>query len=150
MKQDNPEIKIIALNKKATHNYTIIQQWEAGVVLSGHETKAIREGQVNFSDSYATIESGQVWIHNLHINADVAYGSYSPTQKRKLLLHKAQIRKIDNRVKNKGYTIIPLRIYFKKQWVKIVIALTEGKTNYDKRQSLKKKEFRREMRTIRT
>ena len=150
MKKDNPEITIIALNKKATHNYTIVQQWEAGIVLSGPETKAIRDGQVNFADSYATIESGQAWLHNLHINADVTYGSYSPTQKRKLLLHKAQIRKIENRVKNKGYTIIPLRIYFKKQWVKIVIALTEGKTTYDKRQSLKKKESRREMRTIRT
>ncbi len=148
MKQDNSGIKSIALNKKAFHNYQIMQQTEAGIVLTGPEVKAIRSGKVNFIDSYVTIEKGEAWIHDLHIHADVPYGSYNPTHKRKLLLKKQEIRKISHKVLLKGFTLIPIQIVLKQQWIKVIIALAQGKTKYDKRQSLKKKEERREMRNL--
>ncbi|MDD4028476.1 MAG: SsrA-binding protein SmpB [Caldisericia bacterium] len=148
MKQEHQGLKSIAMNKKAFHDYHILQKMEAGIVLTGPEIKAIRAGRVNFIDSYVSIDSGQPWLYNLHIQADVAYGSYQPTQKRKLLLHKKEIHKISQKVLQKGLTIIPLQVVLKNQWAKVIIALAQGKTKYDKRQALKKKEERRELRNI--
>jgi SsrA-binding protein len=148
MKQEQQGLQSIALNKKAFHDYHIIQKMEAGIVLSGPEIKAIRARRVNFVDSYVTIEEGQAWLHNLHIQADVSYGTYNPTHKRKLLLHKKEIHKLSQKVFQKGLTIIPLQVVLKNQWAKVIIGLAQGKTKYDKRQALKKKEERREVRNI--
>jgi SsrA-binding protein len=149
MKQEFQGLKSIALNKKALHDYHVLQKIEAGIVLSGPEIKAIRAGRVNFIDSYVTIDNEQAWLHNLHIQADVPHSSYQPTQKRKLLLHKKEIRKLSQRVLQKGLTIIPLQVALKNQWAKVIIALAQGKTKYDKRVTLKKKEERRELRNYR-
>jgi SsrA-binding protein len=148
MKQEHQGLQSIAMNKKAFHDYHILQKMEAGIVLSGPEIKAIRARRVNFVDSYVTIEEGQAWLHNLHIQADVSYGTYSPTHKRKLLLHKKEIHKLSQKVFHKGLTIIPLQVVLKNQWAKVIIGLAQGKTKYDKRQALKKKEERREVRNI--
>jgi SsrA-binding protein len=140
--------KSIAENRKAFHDYHIVETFEAGVALLGTEVKAIREGNVNLRDSYASVEDGQVWILNVHINpySHRGYADHEPTRRRKLLLHKQEIRKLIGRTVEKGMTLVPLRMYFKNGHVKVAIGLAKGKQAHDKRETVKKREAERETR----
>ncbi len=144
--------KTIAKNKKAYHEYIITDVLECGMVLVGPEVKSIRAGRVNLKDSYAVIKDGEVWVHNLHISPYkfAAQASPDPTRKRKLLLHRKEIDKLAGKTQERGFTLIPVKIYFNSQgYIKIGLGLAKGKDLYDKRQTLKKKEADREMGRIR-
>jgi len=140
--------KSIAENRKAFHDYHIIETIEAGVALLGTEVKAIREGNVNLRDSYARVDGGEVWIYNVHIKAysHRGYADHEPTRKRKLLLHRQEIRKLIGRTVERGMTLVPTRMYFKNGHVKIALGLAKGKQEHDKRETIKKREADRETR----
>ncbi len=142
-----PYIKLIASNKKAWHNYKIDDEYEAGIVLAGSEVKAIREGRVSFADSYADIRRDEIFIRQLHISPyKFAYNANHETLRtRKLLLHKSEINKLTVKIREKGYTLIPLKIYFKNDKIKILIGLGKGKKLYDKRETIKEKDVKRDM-----
>ncbi|MEN8257016.1 MAG: SsrA-binding protein SmpB [Thermodesulfobacteriota bacterium] len=145
-------IKIVAKNKKAFHDYHIDKKIETGIVLVGPEVKSLRAGRANLRDSYARIKNGEVWVHNLHISPYkyATHASPDPLRVRKLLLHKREISKLIGKVQEKGFSLIPLKLYFTgKGKVKLELGLAKGKTQYDKRQTLKKKEASREMDRIR-
>jgi SsrA-binding protein len=143
---DSAEEKNITVNRKAQHEYFIIQTYEAGIVLVGTEVKSLREGKVNLVDSYATIKNGEVWLINAHISEyrQGNINNHNPTRDRKLLLNKSEIRKLIGKTKEKGLTLIPLRLYFLKGKVKVELALAKGKKSYDKRDTIAKKDFQRE------
>ncbi len=137
------------VNKKATYQYEILEKWEVGIVLKGAEVKSIREGKVNFTDSYIRIREGEVFLHNLHISPYSASSfNYEPKRERKLLLHKPQIRRLSGILAQKGLTLIPLCIYFKENKVKVEIGLAKGKKLYDKREKIKRRIIERETRRI--
>ena len=144
----------IATNKKAYHNYSLYDKWECGIALVGSEVKSIRAGQVNFSDSFARIDGGELHLYNLHINpyAQASYMNLDPIRVRKLLLHKKEIEKIAILVNTKKMILVPMRIYFNQRgFVKIELAAGKGKKIYDKREDIKKKDIERTLkRTIRT
>jgi SsrA-binding protein len=135
-------------NRSAFHEYFIDARYEAGMVLRGTEVKSLRDGKANFADSYCILHKGEVWIKNLHI-AEYSHGTsnnHDPLRDRKLLLQKREIRKIESKLKEKGYTLIPLRIFFnEKNLAKIEIGLAKGKKLHDKRESIKQKEMQREI-----
>ena len=135
-------------NRKARHDYHVIETWEAGVVLLGTEVKAIREGRVNLRDSYARVENGEVWLQHVHISpySHRGYAGHEEMRQRKLLLHGHQIRKLVGQTKEKGLTLVPLEMYFKKGRVKVLLALAKGKREYDKRETLRRREVERETR----
>lgn len=137
----------IAQNRKAYHDYEVIEKMEAGIALAGSEVKSIRAGKVNLADSYAQCIHGEIFLHNLHITNYKQSGLYTPEpgRKRKLLLQKRQINYLSSEVDRKQLTIIPLSIYFKKQWVKIEIGLCRGMKKYDKRQKIAKEESKRHL-----
>ena len=142
------EIKIVSSNRRARKDFLVINTFEAGIVLSGTEVKSLRQGRVNLKQSYATIRDGEVFLHNLHISP-YEFGNRSnlePTRRRKLLLHKSQIRRLIGKVSEKGLTLIPMSLYFKKGYAKIELALARGKKLYDRREDIKKKDVEREMR----
>ena len=140
--------KSIAENRKAFHDYHILETYEAGIALFGTEVKAIREGSVNLRDSYASVDGGEVWIYNVHINpySHRGYADHEPTRKRKLLLHRQEIRKLIGRTVERGLTLVPTRMYFKNGHVKIAIALAKGKQAHDKRETIKRRDADRETR----
>jgi SsrA-binding protein len=141
----NEGIKIIALNKKASYDYFLFDTYEAGLVLEGSEIKSIREGRVNLKDSYVHIKNGEAFIINMHI-ANYEKSSFflpSTTRTRKLLLNKIEINKISIKINEKGFTIVPTRIYLKNGLAKLEIALAKGKHNYDKREVEKNKDINR-------
>ena len=140
--------KNIAENRKAFHDYHIIESFEAGVVLVGTEVKAIREGSANLRDSFARVEEGQVWVYNIHINpySHRGYADHEPTRRRKLLLHRTEIRKLIGKTVEKGMTLVPVRMYLKNGRVKIAISLAKGKKAHDKRETIKRRETERETR----
>jgi SsrA-binding protein len=140
--------KNIAENRKAFHDYHIIESFEAGVVLVGTEVKAIREGSANLRDSFARVEEGQVWVYNIHINpySHRGYSDHEPTRRRKLLLHRTEIRKLIGKTVEKGMTLVPTRLYFKNGHVKLSLALAKGKQAHDKRETVKRREADRETR----
>jgi SsrA-binding protein len=135
-------------NRSAYHEYFIDTKYEAGMVLLGTEVKSIRDGKVSFNDSYCLINKGEIWIKSLHI-AEYAYGNinnHEAMRDRKLLLQKKEIKRIESKLKEKGYTLVPLRIYFnEKALVKIEIGLAKGKKLHDKRETLRQKDVEREM-----
>lgn len=136
-------IRRISENRKARHHYTISDQYEAGIVLVGSEVKSIRSGQVNLKDSYARFsDAGELFVHQVHINPyKYAYNdNHDPLRKRKLLLNKSEIRKLKNKVNEKGFSIIPLSLYFKGSKIKMKIGIAKGKNLYDKRHALKEKD----------
>jgi SsrA-binding protein len=139
---------LLADNRKARHDYEILETLEAGVALLGTEVKAIREGRVNLRDSYAVVEKGEVWALNIHISpySHRGYADHEPLRKRKLLLHKAEIRKLIGRTVEKGLTLVPLRMYFTRGKVKMAIGLAKGKKAHDKRDTINKREADRETR----
>jgi SsrA-binding protein len=140
--------KNIAENRKAFHDYHVIETFEAGVALLGTEVKSIREGRVNLRDSYAQVIGGEVFVHNIHINpySHRGYAEHDPLRKRKLLLHHHEIRKLIGKTVEKGMTLVPLRMYFKNGRVKLAVALARGKQAHDKRETLKRREADRETR----
>lgn len=141
-------VKIIAANRQARYQYEILDTYEAGVVLTGTEVKSIREGKVNLGDGFANVKRGEVWLHNVHISphsmTNLAY-NHEPRRVRKLLLHKQEIRKLIGQVEQKGLTLVPLKMYLKGGKVKVSFALGRGKKLHDKRDSLKKKQDKRDI-----
>ncbi|HOY09703.1 MAG TPA: SsrA-binding protein SmpB [Candidatus Omnitrophota bacterium] len=141
--------KPVATNKKAYHNYFLSQNWECGIELKGGEVKAVRAGLVNFKDSFAKIEDGEVFLYNLHINPykEASYMNEDPDRARKLLMHKREIRKIVSEVAERGKVLVPTKIYLNNRGlVKIELALGTGKKLYDKRESMKKRDIERSLR----
>ncbi len=139
--------QVVAKNKKAFHNYEIIDRYEAGIVLHGSEVKAIREGRVNLLDSYARVKDDELWLNNCHISP-YSHGSplqHEPTRPRKLLLHRREINKLIGKTIKTGLTIVPLSLYFKNGKIKIEIALARGKRLYDKREKARRKAIQREI-----
>lgn len=144
--EDAP-IKVVAENRKARHDYTIIDQYEAGIMLTGTEVQSMRMGKVNLKDSYAKVKNGEVWLHQVHISPYpfAYYNNHEPLRVRKLLLHKREILRLYAKVNEQGHTLVPLRIYFKKGKAKVVIALVKGKREFDKRHSIREREQKREV-----
>ncbi len=138
----------IAENRKAFHDYHILDTWEAGMVLLGTEVKSIREGRVNLRDSFARIERGEVWLYNVNISAysHRGYADHEPLRQRKLLMHRDEIRKLIGKTTEKGMTIVPTRMYYKNGRVKVEVGLAKGKKDYDKRETIKRREVDRETR----
>lgn len=138
----------IAENRKAFHDYHILETFEAGLVLVGTEVKAVREGRVNLRDSFARAESGEVWLYNVHISpySHRGYADHDPTRRRKLLLHRHEIRKLIGRTVERGMTLVPTRMYFRNGHVKVAIGLAKGKQAHDKRETIKRRETERETR----
>ncbi|MFJ3488718.1 SsrA-binding protein SmpB [Leifsonia aquatica] len=138
--------KVVATNRRARHDYLIEDTFEAGLVLTGTEVKSLRMGRASLVDGYAFVDRGEAWLDAVHIPeyADGTWNNHAPRRKRKLLLHKAQIVKIENKVKQGGYTIIPLQIYFNDGRAKVEIAVAKGKKDYDKRQALRERQDNRE------
>lgn len=139
------ETKIIAKNPTCYHNYTIEQTFEAGIVLSGTEIKSIRNGKVNLKDSYANIRNGECYIYGMHISPYEQGNRFNkdPLRDRKLLLTKREINKLIGLTKQKGYSLVPINLYFKKNLVKVKLGVGKGKKLYDKRQDIAKKEAQR-------
>lgn len=140
--------KIVADNRQARYEYEILATYEAGVELKGTEVKSIRAGKVNLRDGFALIRNGEAMLLNVHISPHDTTGSYfnhDPRRTRKLLLHKAEIRKLMGEVDRQGLTLVPLRMYLKGGWVKVLIGLARGKKLHDKREDLKRKQDERDM-----
>ncbi|MFQ5737107.1 MAG: SsrA-binding protein SmpB [Thermodesulfobacteriota bacterium] len=141
-------IHVVCNNKKAYHNYFIDETVEAGIMLTGPEVKSLRLGRANLKDSYARIKNAEIWLVNTHISPYAQADSFAqpdPERTRKLLLHKKEILRLIGKTREKGYTLVPTRIYFKGGKAKVELGLAKGKASYDKRETLKKKEALREM-----
>lgn len=138
----------IAENRKAMHDYHLLETFEAGIALQGTEVKSIREGRVNLRDSYARVEGGEVFLYNVHISpyGNRGYVDHEPTRRRKLLLHRQEIRKLIGKTVEKGMTLVPVRMYFKNGRIKVAISLAKGKQLHDKRETVKRREAERETR----
>jgi SsrA-binding protein len=138
--------KVVATNRKARHDYHIEDVFEAGIVLSGTEVKSLRAGRASLVDGYADIDNGEAWLENVHIPEYLqgTWNNHSTRRKRKLLLHKDEILKLQSKVKESGFTLIPLSLYFKDGRAKVELALAKGKKEYDKRQALKERQDQRE------
>ena len=139
---------LIADNRKAFHDYHILETFESGIVLLGTEVKGIREGKANLRDSYARVENAEVWLYNVHINpySHRGYVDHDPKRRRKLLLHREEIRKLIGKTVEKGLTLVPTRLYFKNGRIKVALALARGKQLHDKRETIKRREADRETR----
>ena len=142
--------RIIADNRKALHDYHVLETWEAGVALLGTEVKAIREGRVNLRDSYARLDRGEVWLLNVHISpySHTGYSGHQERRERKLLLHRHELNKLSGHIREKGLTLVPLQMYFKKGRVKVALALVKGKQAHDKRETIRRREIDRETRAV--
>ncbi|WP_101523817.1 SsrA-binding protein SmpB [Nocardioides houyundeii] len=138
--------KPIAQNKKARHDYHIDDTWEAGIVLVGTEVKSLRQGRASLVDGFAEVDGGEVWLHQVHIPeyTQGTWTNHASRRKRKLLLNRAEIAKIERKVSDSGYTLVPLQLYFKDGRAKVEIALAKGKKAYDKRHSLAERQANRE------
>jgi SsrA-binding protein len=138
----------IAENRKAFHDFHLLETFEAGIVLLGTEVKAIREGRVNLRDSFARVEDGEVFLYNVNISpySHRGYADHEPLRRRKLLLHRDEIRKLIGKTLEKGMTLVPVRLYYKKGRVKVAVSLAKGKKEYDKRETIKRREADRETR----
>tara|TARA_B100000949_G_C14056873_1_gene355991 strand:+ start:185 stop:655 length:471 start_codon:yes stop_codon:yes gene_type:complete len=150
MPDASPTKHLIADNRKARHNYHIFDTYEAGIVLLGTEVKSIREGRVNLKDSYGRVENGEVFLHNLHVSpySHRGYAEHEPLRRRKLLLTHEEIRKLTGKTLERGFTLVPVRMYFKKGLVKVIIGLAKGKKTYDKRETIKQRQIDRETRAM--
>jgi SsrA-binding protein len=144
---ESPEIESIAKNRRARHDYTILDTFEAGLVLTGSEVKSLREGKANLSDAYGIVRDGELFIINLHISVyeRASYNNHEPTRTRKLLLHKREIGRLIGAIERQGLTLIPLELYFKRGIAKVAIALGKGKKQHDKREDAKAKDADREI-----
>lgn len=144
---NSARIKIIAENRKARFNYFIDEEFEAGLVLVGTEVKSLRLGKANLKDAYARIKNGEVFVYQLHIGPYpfAYYDNHDPLRPRKLLLHRQEIKKLYSKANEKGHTLVPLKLYFKGGKVKMTLALARGKRNYDKRDTIKRRDEQREL-----
>ena len=140
-------IKVVAENRKARHNYNIEDKYEAGIVLAGTEVKSLRMGKANLKDSYARIKNGEVFVYQIHIGAyPFAYfDNHDPLRPRKLLLHDYEIKKLYGKVNEKGYSLIPMRLYFRGGKAKLSLALARGKQSHDKRETIRRRDQKREL-----
>ncbi|GAA0499421.1 SsrA-binding protein SmpB [Virgibacillus sp. MSP4-1] len=138
---------VIAQNRKANHDYFIEETFEAGIVLKGTEIKSVRDRRVNLKDSFARVERGEVFLHNMHISTYEQGNRYNhdPVRTRKLLLHRKEIDKLVGKTQQEGYSLIPLKMYIKNGVAKVLIGLGKGKKKYDKRETLKRKQAKRDM-----
>ena len=141
------EIKTVATNRKAYHEYHILETFEAGIELLGSEVKSLREGKTSLKEGYVLVKDGQAWMVGAHINAysHTGHTGHKPTRDRRLLLHKREILKINKKLTEKGLTAVPLKLYFKRGWLKVEIALAKGKKLYDKRETKKKRDVERDI-----
>jgi SsrA-binding protein len=138
----------IAENRKAHHDFHLLESFEAGIALMGTEVKAIREGRVNLRDSFARVEDGEVFLYNVNISpySHRGYADHEPLRRRKLLLHREEIRKLIGKTVERGMTLVPTRLYFKNGRVKVAVSLAKGKKEFDKRETIKRREADRETR----
>ena len=138
--------RLIAQNKKARHDYHILDTYEAGLVLTGTEVKSLRQGRASLADGFVQLDGGEAWLHNVHVPeySQGTWTNHSARRKRKLLLHRAEIEKLDAKSQETGHTVVPLSLYFKDGRAKVEIALAKGKKEYDKRQALRERQDRRE------
>ena len=138
--------KVVATNRKAFHDYAVLDTYEAGIALMGTEVKSLRMGRASLVDGFAEIHNGEAWLLNVHIPeyTEGTWNNHAPRRKRKLLLHKAQIIKISQKTKEGGYTLVPLSIYFSDGRAKVELAVAKGKREYDKRHALREREAKRE------
>ncbi len=140
-------IKPIAENRKARFDYFIEDKFEAGMVLKGTEVKSLRQGRANLKDSYAKIKRGEVYVHQMHISPYpfAYYNNHEPLRVRKLLLHKYEIKKLTGKINERGYSLIPLRLYFREGKVKILLGLAKGKRKHDKRETIRRRDEKRDL-----
>jgi SsrA-binding protein len=140
-------MKDIATNRQARHRYHFLETWEAGLVLTGTEVKALREGKAQIKDGYATVRDSEVWLHNVHIPpyGPASRENHEPERSRKLLMHRREIERLIGKTHEKGLTLVPTRLYFRDGRAKVEIALAKGKDVGDKRQAIKEREMKREM-----
>lgn len=145
MKEDN--IKLICRNRKAYFEYVIDALYEAGLVLKGTEVKSLRQGRANIEDAYARFRDGELFLYNAHISpyTHAAVDSHEPNRPRKLLIHRWELKRLLGKVQERGYTLIPLKLYFKDQHAKVEIALARGKKKHDKRETIRRREEQREL-----
>jgi SsrA-binding protein len=144
---DEKPRKVISDNRRARHEYEILETFEAGIELSGTEVKSLRQGKANLQDSFARVEENELWLYNCHISP-YDHGNrfnHDPIRKRRLLMHHKQILKIKSRMQEKGLTLIPLKLFFKGNWAKLDLALSRGKQLYDKRDSIKQRDSQRQL-----
>lgn len=146
-KKEKENVKVICQNKKARHEYELGDRYEAGLVLTGTEVKSLRLGKANLTDAYARVVGGEAWLMGAHISPYpwAYFDNHDPLRKRKLLLRRQELKRLYGRVQEQGYSLIPLRLYFKDGLAKAELALARGKKSHDKRQSLKEADARREM-----
>jgi len=144
---EKQRIKLVAENRKARHDYIIEDKFEAGIVLTGTEVKSLRMGKANLKDSYARIKNGEVFVYQIHIGVYpfAYYNNHDPLRPRKLLLHNYEIKKLYGKVNEKGYALIPLKIYFKDGKAKLALALAKGKQSQDKRETIRRRDQQREL-----
>jgi SsrA-binding protein len=146
-KTSNGGVKIIALNRRARHDYAVDDSYECGIELLGTEVKSFREGKISFPDAWAEVIGGEVWLRSLRIaeNPFSSIFNHDPDRKKRLLLHRAEIKRLTRKVDEKGYTLIPLSFYFKKGRVKVELGLCKGKKSYDKRADIRERDISREV-----
>jgi len=144
------ERQVITTNRKARHEYTIIETFEAGIELRGTEVKSLRDSKAQLTDAYATVESGQIYLRNAHISIydPASYANHEPTRTRRLLMHKSEIRKLEVQLNQSGLTMVPLSLYFLRGKVKVELAVVKGRKNFDKRDKLDERRARKEIRGI--
>jgi len=142
------ERRVIATNRKARHDYTILETYEAGIELKGSEVKSLRAAKAQLVDAYATIESNQLYLRNAHISPydPASYENHEPTRTRRLLMHRAEIKKLRGQLEEKGLTMVPLSLYFREGKVKVELALVKGRKHFDKRDKMEERRARREIR----
>jgi SsrA-binding protein len=146
-KRSSPRRRDVATNRRARHRFTFLETYEAGIALTGSEVKSLRDGRAQLADAYALLRDGELWLHGLHIPpyAPASRENHDPDRDRKLLLHRRQLDRLAGRIRERGLTVVPTRIYFSGAHAKVEIALARGKDLYDKRQAIKQREMRRDM-----
>jgi SsrA-binding protein len=146
--KEGTEEKLVATNRKARHDYTILDTYEAGIALTGTEVKSLRQGKANISDSYARIVKGEVWLFSMHVSPyeQGSYANVDPVRNRKLLLHKKEIRRLAGKLSERGVTLVPLKVYFTHNIAKVLLGLCRGKKEFDRRQDIAQREAERDIR----
>ncbi|MFW6011684.1 MAG: SsrA-binding protein SmpB [Desulfosalsimonas sp.] len=140
-------IKIVTENRKARHEFHLLDEFEAGMELKGTEVKSLRQGRSNLKDAYARFKNGELWLYQMHIAPYpfAYYDNHEPDRPRKLLMHKSELKRLYGKIKEKGFALVPLRVYFRNGKAKVALALAQGKRKYDKRRAIKEREVAREM-----
>ncbi len=149
-KKDQDERQVICTNRKARHDYTIVETFEAGIELRGSEVKSLRAAKAHLVDAYASVDSDQLYLRNAHISPydPASYENHDPTRARRLLMHRAEIRRLRGQLEEKGLTMVPLSLYFRDGKVKVELALVKGRRHYDKRAKLDERRARKEIRGV--